>query len=57
MAAPAHHRPVFTAGIRVQLTRNGLWLHVLRADGRLDLEFIPATELRRRAASGGEEVR
>jgi hypothetical protein len=50
-------RPVYTTGIRVQLTRNGLWLHVLQPDGHLDLDFIPATELRRRAARRGEEVR
>jgi hypothetical protein len=54
MAAP-EDRPVFTAGIRVQLTRNGLWLHVLRADGHLDFDFIPATRLRRLAAGDWKE--
>jgi hypothetical protein len=54
MAAP-EDRPNYTAGIRVQLTRNGLWLHVLQADGHLDLDFIPATALRRLAAGAWKE--
>jgi len=56
MAAVSDDRPNFTAGIRVQLTRTGLWLHVLQADGHLDFDFIPATRLRRLAAGDWKEA-
>jgi hypothetical protein len=55
MAAREPDPPEYTAGIRVHLTRNGLWLHVLHDDGHLDLEFIPATALRRLASGGWKE--
>jgi hypothetical protein len=42
----------FTQGIRVELTRNGLWVEVRRPDGGTDREFIPGSRLRRFAAHG-----
>jgi hypothetical protein len=44
--------PNFTDGIRVELTRNGLWVEVCRPDGGTDREFIPGMRLRRFAAHG-----
>jgi hypothetical protein len=44
---PSNH----TEGIAVELTRNGLWVHARRPDGRgTDREFIPGLALRLLAA-------